>query len=104
MFCSHTQPAHDPDELKRSDVLFAVQRPNPHSVSDDSVAFVARLRMLLTATSDQGAPLALGTPRALRARATPRSVVTPLACISRMIGMTFAAKRLAVALLAAAPE
>jgi len=36
--------------------------------------------------------------------ATPRSVVTPLACISLMIGMMFAAKRSALALLAAAPS
>src|ERR1700738_3071452 len=67
-------------------------------------AYVARLRMLLTAVSDQGAPRALGTPRALSARATPRSVVTPLVCISLMIGMMFAAKRSALALLAAAPS
>src|ERR1700738_4771250 len=67
-------------------------------------AYVARLRMLLTAVSDQGAPRALGTPRALSARATPRSVVTPLACISRIMGRMFAAKRSALALLAAAPS
>jgi hypothetical protein len=63
-----------------------------------------RLRMLLTATGDQGTPLALGTPRALSARATPRNVVTPLACISLMMGSVFAAKRSALALLAAAPS
>src|SRR5262245_14972006 len=67
-------------------------------------ALVARLRMLLTVTGDQGTPLALGTPRALSARATPRNVVTPLACISLMIGSVFAAKRSALALLAAAPS
>ena len=70
----------------------------------DGAAYVARLRMLLTAVSDQGAPRALGTPRALSARATPRSVVTPLACISRIMGRTFAAKRSALALLAAVPS
>ena len=46
----------------------------------------------------------LCTPRALSARATPRSVVTPLVCISLMIGMMFAAKRSALALLAATPS
>jgi hypothetical protein len=41
---------------------------------------VPRLMMFATATGDQGVPRALGTPRAVRARATPRSVVMPLAC------------------------
>jgi hypothetical protein len=40
----------------------------------------------------------------LSARATPRNVVTPLACISLMMGSVFAAKRSALALLAAAPS
>src|SRR5262249_16960507 len=85
--------------------LQAAAQPSSFAVADDgATAFVARLRMLITATGDQGTPLALGTPRALSARATPRSVVPPLACISLMIGMTFAAKLSVLALLAAAPS
>jgi hypothetical protein len=48
---------------------------DPHSVVDGA-PFVARLRMLLTASADQGAPLALRMPRASSTRATPRNVVT----------------------------
>src|SRR5262249_31102281 len=48
--------------------------------------------------------LALGTPRAVSARATPRSVVTPLACISRMMGSVFAANWSALVLFRAAPS
>jgi hypothetical protein len=40
---------------------------------------IERLMMFDTATGDQGVPRALRTPRALSARATPRSDVTPLA-------------------------
>jgi hypothetical protein len=50
----------------------------------DGAAYVARLRLLLTAVSDQGALRALGTPRALSARATPRNVVTPRGRVARI--------------------
>jgi len=70
----------------------------------DGAAIVERLMTLPTATCDQGTPVRLFTPRALSARATPRSVVIPLACISLMIGMMFAAKRSALALLPATPS
>src|SRR5262249_31326679 len=50
--------------------------PQPSDDDDGDGAVVARRRMLLTFSTDQGAPLAVGTPRALSARATPRSVVT----------------------------
>jgi hypothetical protein len=70
----------------------------------NGAAIVERLMMFPTAACDQGTPVRLCTPRALSSRATPRSVVTPLACISLMIGMMFAAKRSALALLAATPS
>ena len=70
----------------------------------NGAAIIERLMMFLTAACDQGTPVRLCTPLALSARATPRSVVTPLACISLMIGMMFAAKRSALALLAAVPS
>src|SRR5207344_100546 len=41
------------------------------AVVDPGAAFVVRFRILLTASADHGAPLALCTPRALSARATP---------------------------------
>jgi len=70
----------------------------------NGAAIIERLMMFPTAACDQGTPVRLCTPRALSSRATPRSVVTPLACISLMIGMMFAAKRSALALLAATPS
>ena len=51
--------------------------------AEDSTVSLERLMMLLTATGDQGVPRALGTPRAVSARATPRSDVTPLAWIDQ---------------------
>jgi hypothetical protein len=51
--------------------------------AEDGTVFLERLMMLLTATGDQGVPRALGTPRAVSARATPRSDVTPLAWIDQ---------------------
>jgi hypothetical protein len=51
-----------------------------------------------TITSLQEPPRAVGTPRAVRARATPRRLLSPLAWISLMMGRTLAANASAASL------
>src|SRR6516162_11210439 len=60
-----------------------------------------RRRTAATITSLQEPPRAVGTPRAVRARATPRRLLTPLAWISLMMGRTLAANASASSLRAA---
>jgi hypothetical protein len=50
-----------------------------------------RASTLITCRAVQAPPRADFTPRAVSARATPRKLFTPLACICRMIGTTLAA-------------
>src|SRR6516165_1217594 len=57
-----------------------------------------RRRTAATITSLQEPPRAVGTPRAVRARATPRRLLTPLAWMSLMMGRTLAANALAASL------
>jgi phosphohistidine phosphatase SixA len=52
----------------------------------DVTHWSARLRMALTWTGVHVPPRAVGMPRAAKARATPRSDVTPLAWTSRIAG------------------
>jgi hypothetical protein len=92
---SQKSGGQEPKHNRRSGVASCVGHDVPS---------IERLMTLLTATGDQGVPLALGTPRAVSARATPRSVVAPLAWISRMMGSVFAANWSALLLFLAAPS
>src|SRR5262245_51781290 len=72
--------------------LFCRQAPSVWALLD------YRRKMSLTCTAVQSPPRAVRTPRAVRALATPRRPLTPLAWISLMMGRTLAANASAASL------